>query len=80
MATDNKCVEYARDCVRLAGLTTDLELREQFLNIARDWMASARHEPKLRASRLARAKKATETALSSASGREAHLRTEQPSN
>jgi hypothetical protein len=27
MATDGECVDYARECVRLAGLTKDLQLR-----------------------------------------------------
>ena len=44
MATDEGCVEYARECVRLAGLATDQELREQLLQMARNWMAEAMHE------------------------------------
>jgi hypothetical protein len=44
MATDNDCVGYARECVRLAGLT-DPQLREQLLRMAREWMAMAMHEP-----------------------------------
>jgi hypothetical protein len=39
MVTDDECVSYARDCERLAGLTTDSELRECLLRMARDWMA-----------------------------------------
>jgi hypothetical protein len=39
MVTDDECVSYARDCERLAGLTTDSELRERLLRMARDWMA-----------------------------------------
>ena len=39
MATDNEYVSYARDCVRLAGLTNDPELRERLLDMARAWMA-----------------------------------------
>jgi hypothetical protein len=42
--TDNDCVGYARECVRLAGLTTDPQLREQLLRMAREWMAMAMHE------------------------------------
>jgi hypothetical protein len=41
MATDEECVGYARECVRLAGLATDQELREQLLQMARNWMAEA---------------------------------------
>jgi hypothetical protein len=44
MATHEECVEYARECVRLAGLATDYELQEQLLQMARNWMAEAMHE------------------------------------
>jgi hypothetical protein len=44
MAADEECVEYARECVPLARLTTDHELREQLLQMARNWMAEAMHE------------------------------------
>jgi hypothetical protein len=44
MATDEECVECARECVRLAGLATDYELQEQLLQMARNWMAEAMHE------------------------------------
>ena len=46
MATDNECEGYARECVRLAGLTTDPQLREELLKIARDWKAMAMQEPR----------------------------------
>jgi hypothetical protein len=47
MTTDQECVDYARECVRLAGLTKDdLELRDYLLGLARDWMATATHEDK----------------------------------
>jgi hypothetical protein len=45
MATDNEYVSYARDCVRLAGLTNDPELRERLLDMARAWMAEAEEVP-----------------------------------
>jgi hypothetical protein len=41
MAADKDCMGYARECVRLAGLTTDQEIREKLFAIARDWMAAA---------------------------------------
>ena len=44
---DDECVGYARECVRLAGLTDNPELREQLLNMAREWMATAMHERKM---------------------------------
>jgi hypothetical protein len=46
--TDNECIQYAHECVRLAGLTKDdLELRDHLLGLARDWMATAMHEDKM---------------------------------
>jgi hypothetical protein len=46
MATDQECMDYARECVRLAELTKDSELRGHLLNLAREWMATVQ-EPKL---------------------------------
>jgi hypothetical protein len=43
---DDDCIGYARECVRLAGLTEDPQLRDQLLNMAREWMATAMHEAK----------------------------------
>jgi hypothetical protein len=39
--TDEECVDYARECVRLAALCSDQEVREQLLQMARNWMAEA---------------------------------------
>jgi hypothetical protein len=44
MVTDEEYVDYARECVRLAGLTADQAIRDQLLNMARKWMAAAMHE------------------------------------
>jgi hypothetical protein len=44
MVTDEECVDYAREWVRLAGLTADEEIRGQLLSMAREWMAAAIHE------------------------------------
>ncbi len=44
MVTDKECEDYARECVRLAGLTKDPQLRDQLLNLARAWMVVAMHE------------------------------------
>ncbi len=41
MATDQECVDYARECIRLAELTKDLQLRDWLLTTAREWMATA---------------------------------------
>jgi hypothetical protein len=46
MNTDRKCVDYARDCVRLAQLTEDQQIRDELMNMARDWMAQAIDEDK----------------------------------
>jgi len=37
-------VSYARECVRLAGLAEDPMLRDQLLDMARNWMAEAMQE------------------------------------
>jgi len=47
--TEKECVDNARECVRLSGLTTDQELRDWLLDIARQWMNAARHERVARA-------------------------------
>jgi hypothetical protein len=44
MATDKELEQYARDCVRLAGLTDDPTIREPLLKMAREWMEIARAE------------------------------------
>jgi hypothetical protein len=44
MATEKECIEYARECVRLAGLANEPDIRERLLDIAREWMAAAMHE------------------------------------
>ena len=44
--TDRECVDFARDCVRLAQSADTPELRERLLQIAREWMAGAMHEDK----------------------------------
>ena len=53
MTKDSDCVGYARDCARLATLTTDEQIREQLLQMAREWMAVAMHEEKAPAPKAA---------------------------
>jgi hypothetical protein len=36
-----KCMSYADECVRLAGLTDDLIVRNQLLDLAQEWMLAA---------------------------------------
>ena len=44
MATDKESMAYARECVRLAGLTDEPEIRDQLFALAREWMAAAMHD------------------------------------
>jgi hypothetical protein len=44
MATDQERVAYARECVRLAELTDEPEIRDQLFALAREWMAAAMQE------------------------------------
>jgi len=36
--------EHARDCIRLAGQSKSPELRDQFLELAREWIMAALDE------------------------------------
>ena len=44
MATNKEMEQYARDCIRLAGMTDDPAIREPLLKMAREWMEIARAE------------------------------------
>jgi phosphopantothenoylcysteine synthetase/decarboxylase len=44
MTVDEKCMAHARECVWLAGLTDDQEVRDQLIALARDWIVAARKE------------------------------------
>jgi hypothetical protein len=46
MTIDHECEGYARECVRLANLTSDPRIRDQLMQIAREWMAAVMHEEK----------------------------------
>ena len=41
MAPEQKCLEYARECVRLAGLSEDQQTRDRLFDMAREWMVAA---------------------------------------
>jgi phosphopantothenoylcysteine synthetase/decarboxylase len=43
---DKKSMAHARECVRLAGLTDDQEVRDQLIALARDWIVAARRKKK----------------------------------
>jgi hypothetical protein len=47
VASDQEMESYARECVRLAQLTDDPNIREQLRQMAREWMATAMHEEEL---------------------------------
>jgi hypothetical protein len=38
---DQKCVDYAWECIRLAGLADDPEIRDRLMDMARSWLAVA---------------------------------------
>jgi hypothetical protein len=44
MATDGERMDHAEECVRLAGLTDDLTVRDQLIDFARGWMAAEQRE------------------------------------
>ncbi len=46
MATDKQCIEYARECMRLADNVPDPEIRQQLQKLANDWMAVSMKEDK----------------------------------
>jgi hypothetical protein len=46
MTIDEKCMAHARECVRLAGLTDDQEVRDQLIALARDWIVAAMRKKK----------------------------------
>ena len=41
MAIDRECVDYACECIRLARLTDDPEIRDRLMDMARSWLAVA---------------------------------------
>jgi len=41
LASEKECMSHAGECVRLAGLTDDLTVRDQLLDLARDWIFAA---------------------------------------
>jgi phosphopantothenoylcysteine synthetase/decarboxylase len=46
MVIDKKRMAHARECVRLAGLTDDQEVRDQLIDLARDWLVAAMKKEK----------------------------------
>ena len=44
MANDRECIDYACECIRLAGLTDDAEIRDRLMAMARAWMTMAGRE------------------------------------
>ena len=44
MASEKECTSHAAECVRLAGLTDDLTVRDHLLDLAQEWMLAAQQE------------------------------------
>ena len=44
MTAETECLDNARDCVRLLHATSDPDVRNDLLEMARSWMATALHE------------------------------------
>ena len=44
MTVDHEYTDYATECIRLAGLTDDLEVRDQLVEFAGRYLADARGE------------------------------------
>jgi hypothetical protein len=44
MTVDHEYTDYATECIRLAGLTDDLEVRDQLVELAGRYLADARGE------------------------------------
>jgi hypothetical protein len=44
--SDKECMSYAAECVRLAGLTDDMIIRDQLLDLAQDWIFAAQQAPR----------------------------------
>ena len=44
MIVDLEYTDYATECIRLAGLTDDLEVRDQLVELASRYLADARGE------------------------------------
>jgi hypothetical protein len=42
MTVDHEYTDYATECIRLAGLTDDLEVRDQLVELAGRYLADAR--------------------------------------
>jgi hypothetical protein len=43
---DRECLDYARECERLARMANDQEIQEYLFDLARKWMALALGEEK----------------------------------
>jgi hypothetical protein len=43
MASDSEMEDFARECVDLANLTADPQMRERLFQMAREWMEIAMH-------------------------------------
>jgi len=46
VVSDKECMSHAAECVRLAGLTDDVVIRDQLLDLAQDWIFAAQRAPR----------------------------------
>jgi hypothetical protein len=44
MASEKECMDHASECVRLAGLTDDIAVRDQLVELAQSWISAAQRE------------------------------------
>jgi hypothetical protein len=44
MAYEKVCMRHANECVRLAGLTDDIAIRDQLVELAERWILAAQQE------------------------------------
>jgi hypothetical protein len=42
--SDKECMRHAAECVHLAGLTDDLNVRDQLVELAKDWISAAQRQ------------------------------------
>ena len=47
MASEKKCMDHASECVRLGGLTDDIAVRDQLVQLAQGWISAARQEQRV---------------------------------
>jgi hypothetical protein len=44
IASEKECMGHVSECVRLAGLTDDIAVRDQLVKLAQSWLFAAQQE------------------------------------